>query len=517
MSAPVSTSDLESSPTDAVDRRRFLRRVASTGLATVGLVACAKDHDESKSQTPRRARRVAVIGAGIAGLAAAWRLTEAGHDVRVFEARERVGGRVHTIRDGWAEDVHVEAGASWVPSGHTTMRRYVADLGLELDPTRDVPSRNHLGYRYRISDTDIDIRRTGIDITRGGRPTSPPVSLRSDETNLGMFRLRKRYLDPVVASLPSPRDASWAKNAPWKFDDMTFADFLRGQGASEEALSIMRLGLYDDWGEGCDHVSALCVLRDEAQLGSSTGEWYVVRGGSDLVPRRMAERMVGRVTCGAAVESVVHDGDSVRITVRRGEASETSTFDRLICTVPLSVLDRIRFTPALDRDRRAAVKELGYTSIVRVFLETARRYWLDAGLSGHAVTDLPVQAIVNATALQSTKTGVLGTYTAAARARAWGAMLEADRVARAARDVESIFPGLRSHLMSTRSIVWDDDPWSRGAFVWFRPGQMRRFGDRLGRPQGRVHFAGEHTSPCPGWMEGALLSAERVIDEIAAG
>jgi monoamine oxidase len=95
---------------------------------------------------------------------------------------------------------------------------------------------------------------------------------------------------------------------------------------------------------------------------------------------------------------------------------------------------------------------------------------------------------------------------------------EGERFRRVTADLEKLFPdpAMISQLESGTSKCWDDDEWARGAYAWFRPGQMARFLPVLGRADGRIHFAGDHTSPTPGWMEGALQSAERVVKEINA-
>ena len=91
-----------------------------------------------------------------------------------------------------------------------------------------------------------------------------------------------------------------------------------------------------------------------------------------------------------------------------------------------------------------------------------------------------------------------------------------ERMRAVAADLVKLFPAIADQYESGTSKCWDEDEWSRGAYAWFRPGQMTKFLPTLGRPEGRIHFAGDHTSPTPGWMEGALHSAERVVKEVAA-
>ena len=93
-------------------------------------------------------------------------------------------------------------------------------------------------------------------------------------------------------------------------------------------------------------------------------------------------------------------------------------------------------------------------------------------------------------------------------------MPERARIDYAVDQVEQIYPGMRENLEGGVSKCWDEDAWARGAAAWFRPGQMIDFLPHIGRPEGRIHFAGEHTSPWPGWMQGALQSGLRVAREV---
>jgi monoamine oxidase len=93
-------------------------------------------------------------------------------------------------------------------------------------------------------------------------------------------------------------------------------------------------------------------------------------------------------------------------------------------------------------------------------------------------------------------------------------MKAGDRVSFALAEMERVYPNLRRHFERGASKCWDEDEWAQGAYVWFRPGQLRSLGPSIAKPEGRVHFAGEHTSPWIGWMQGALQSGLRAAREI---
>jgi monoamine oxidase len=180
------------------------------------------------------------------------------------------------------------------------------------------------------------------------------------------------------------------------------------------------------------------------------------------------------------------------------------------------VLRQIEFSPLLSREKQQAIARLGNTSVVRVFLQTRRRFWLDEGLNGAATTDLPLMTAYDKNFYQPGPRGMLEAYVAGERARKLAAMSVDDRFNFAVDQVQLIHPRIREHLEGGSSICWDDERWSRGAYAWFRPGEMTSMLPHIAQPEGRIHFAGDHTSPSPGWMNGALQSGNRVAGEIAA-
>src|SRR5262249_39769839 len=110
--------------------------------------------------------------------------------------------------------------------------------------------------------------------------------------------------------------------------------------------------------------------------------------------------------------------------------------------------------------------------------------------------------------------GILESYTAGPQARLMASMKESERIGTTLAGVEKIYPTIREYFEGGASHSWDEDEWARGAYTWFRPGQMTSLLPHIARPEGRVHFAGEHASNWPGWMQGALEAGNRVAREI---
>ena len=149
-------------------------------------------------------------------------------------------------------------------------------------------------------------------------------------------------------------------------------------------------------------------------------------------------------------------------------------------------------------------------------MQTRKRFWLEEGLTGAATTDLSLMTAYDKNFYQPGTRGILEAYVAGARARNLAAMSADDRFNVVANEMPLIHPEIRQHLEGGSSICWDDEQWSRGAYAWFRPGEMTTMRPHIATPEGRIHFAGDHTSASPGWMNGALQSGDRVAREVAA-
>jgi len=150
---------------------------------------------------------------------------------------------------------------------------------------------------------------------------------------------------------------------------------------------------------------------------------------------------------------------------------------------------------------------------VKVFLQSRTRFWLKDGWSGFVESDLPIERLTPDPGVDSGSRGALVAYPIGAYTSALEQMSEEARVAAARDQAMQMFPHLRSEFEGGLSHCWGLDPWQRGAFALHTPGQIA-FIDTLAAAEGRIHFAGEHTSPWTGWMQGALESARRVVREI---
>ncbi len=475
----------------AFNRREFLR---TCGQA-VPLVARPFSANAPQVRVPGTSGSVVVVGAGLAGLRAAAILRKAGRDVVVLEARGFPGGRVQTIRAPFDEDLYAEAGAIRIPAVHETVLQLAKEHGLDLVP-----------FESFIGSAVITVRGVTSRIPEGLEAAESALGLNPDEKGLGQGGLLQRYVGDLPRELGDPA-APMAAYAKWlTYDSVTWPEWLRTRGASAGAVALMTLG-GDSRG-----LSALYVLRQFALL-RNTSQFYKIHGGMDQLPRAMAKALGAVVRYNAPVVRLEQSGGAVRVGYMSGGVMKTITADHVIVAIPFSTLRLMTIRPAWSAPKTRAIAQLPYFPATRFLLQCRSSFWQADGLSGSARTDQPAEMWDCTYDLAGTR-GILGATAGGDIGASVATMTQADAVKLGTSLVSQAFPLMRSSFEKGSAYRWVRDPWSRGAFAVFHPGQMTTMMPGIGEPEGRIHFAGEHTSAWMGWMEGALESGARAAREV---
>jgi monoamine oxidase len=448
------------------------------------------------------AKKIIIIGAGLAGLSAAYELTQAGHDVTVLEARNRPGGRVHTLRDPFAEGLYAEVGATRVPDHHHFTLKYAQLFGLTLDPFEplNLPSVFYVrGQRIKVTP---------------GQKVQWPYELTPEERALGVNGMRQKYIWSMLSEVGDVTDPNWPPPETLrKYDQMNRSDFWRSRGASSEAVALLSLGGVDDRAEIW---STLFMLRNQA-LNQKLNQYYKIRGGTDLLPKAFAVRMSEKIHYAAPVVRIEQSPQGVKAVFQRAGSYHTIAGDYLICAVPFTVQKNIEVAPAFSVEKQRAIEQLPYLSVSKILLQSRKRFWVNEGQSGFATTDLPISQVWDMTYKQPGTRGILQAYPISLHSRRVTGMSEKDRINFALEQVETIYPGMRENFEGGVTKCWDEDEWARGASSYYKPGQFSSLLPHVARSEGRIHFAGEHTSVwIDGWMQGALESGNRVAREVNA-
>jgi monoamine oxidase len=473
------------------------RRNGLMGGASLAAAACTRAAAPRASPPGAVRRPIVVVGAGLAGLAAALELVENGRDVVVLEAQSRPGGRILTIRAPFADSLFVEAGATHVVADPDLLA-LLERAGARV--SRPKPARPLATIEY------FEGRRTRLD--PGVEPAQRRV-FSAEEQRLDFIGRLTTYFAAVKGVDPT---VAWPPAALAGHDAQTGVELLRERGASPGYVDDFATGFV---GERMDDVSGAFILREMAAFFRDLERpgGGRVDGGSDRLPIGLARLLGARIVYGAEVKRIDQDRDRVRVGLVHGGAISEVDADRVVCAIPYSVLRHL-VTPSFSEAKQRAIRGLPMVSVARIFAQFDRRFWLLRDESGSAQTDLRTGALRDETKLEPGIAGVLGSYLSAQRAREITALPESERLRAFLDDADRVHPGAKEHFVIGATKCWDEDPFERGAYAYFKPGQMTEFGHALAGVEGRVHFAGDHTSFRPGFMHGAVSSAKRVVREI---
>lgn len=488
----------------SLTRRSFLG--GSAGLAGLAMAGCRpfRAPETAASAGVRSGGEVVIVGAGIAGLTAAWRLHQAGVPVRVLEAQDRIGGRMYSLRNFFPDGQVCELGGELIDTGHVHMRFLAEELGIPLDDfVLDGPSLSRELFHFdgrAIAEHEIV-------------EAFVPVS------------------DRIVRDLATIEgDISYQETGGAEaLDRMTLAEWLDRSGLSGTSgwfRELLDVGYTTEFGLEIDRQSALNLLLmidpnpSPFRIYAGSDERFHVRGGNDRIPLTLAERLGDRIETGVRLEAVSRSADGgFRCSVRRGQSSEELRADHLVLAIPFTLLRQVRLDLDLPPVKRRAIQELGYGTNAKLMTGFARRVWRTRGSNGTTLSDLPYQISWETSRMQPGEHGILTNFTGGRHGEELGQGSPADQAARFVADLEKVFPGVAAARagMKEARFHWPSFEWTRGSYSCYLPGQWTGFGGAEGERVGNLHFAGEHCSRvAAGFMEGGCETGEGVARAILA-
>jgi monoamine oxidase len=438
---------------------------------------------------------VCVVGAGLAGLTAARRISQAGQSVAVLEARDRVGGRVWTRTS--ASGVPVDMGGCFVGPHHERLHALAKETGVSTFKTF-VDGDNVLATGGRV-------RRY-----RGDIPRISPVAL-AGQAVARMSSMAKKV--PVDAPWEAPRAAEW--------DAQSVRSWLSRARvptrlARELVEATVRACLTSDTSE----VSLLGWLFLVSSAGGVESLMNIAggyqdsqfEGGVGQVADAMAADLGDALTLGAPVTSLTQSDDRVHVVAE----SAIVTARRVVLALPRALAAGIRFDPALPADHALLIHKMPAGTEVKTVAIYDEPFWRSDGVTGATVATGDLIEVTLDTTQPGHGQGVIGTYSAGPRARALWALGERERRATLLTMLSTRLGPKAAHPVEVLEANWSEERWTRGcSCAHFAPGVLTQFGRLLREPVGRIHWAGTETATTSyGAMDGAVRSGERVCEEI---
>lgn len=454
----------------------------------------------SKPLAAFAAPKVAIVGAGLAGLACAYRLQQSGITAKVYEASDRPGGRCWTLRGAFSEGQFVERGGELIDQGHTAVRQLAQELRLPLDnllaaePNGAEPMYYFQGKPYSVNEAREDIKEIWQKLRRD-------VSEASYPTTYYQSTERGRELDSM-----SIRD--------WILETVP------GGYASRLAL-LLDVAYNIEYGAETEQQSALNLIyllgyrgQGQIRLFGPSNEKYRVRGGNDRIVSELVNRLSGQLEYSSRLTGVSRNLDGSFTLSFAGKPSVTA--DRVVLALPFSILrSSVNMANAGFSPRKLqAINELGMGQNAKQHLQFNNRLWNSLGGNGDSYSDTGCQVTWEVSRGQPGAAGILVNYTGGNRAVAAKGLTPVQVLAQ----VEPVMPGLTAQYNGKSQLEhWPSNPFTLGSYSFWKPGQYQQFAGAEGEAEGGVHFCGEHTSlDFQGYLNGAVDSGERAAGEITA-
>lgn len=427
--------------------------------------------------------RVLVCGGGLAGLAAARGLIDRGADVHLIEARNRLGGRVWTVRDEGFDEIPLEAGGEFIDGEHEAIRALIAESGLQLT----VILREGFGLA-------LDLRGR-VQQMKGMRAIWSEFK-----------QALKREADAFEAT-----GCDWNSSAASLIGRHSLDALLRARNASPEVLAMAQ-GLRGFYLADPDQLSALVGVEQSLQP-SDPGHVTLsrIKGGNDRLVEKLGSRKGLKVSLQLEVKRIVHDARGVTVSAadRAGKLS-TLKADYLVMTAPAPIVRDLEFEPALPAGMRQALKALTPGPATKAHLLFDRAWWRQKGQPQAWGSNLDTGAVWEAA---GARPGVLTLLAGGRASKNFRDLLEGGGPHPLVRRLSWL--GQPEEVRDFRSTSWEMDRFARGGYAVFGPDFKPEWRAELSRAVGRIAFAGDHTSrEWQGYMNGAVESGTRAARDI---
>lgn len=487
----------------SVSRRAFLQSlgIGSLVAATPALLAGCSRKRKPSTVPQLKNHNIVIVGAGMAGLNAARHLERAGIGTTLYDAAPRSGGRMYTARNLIGPGLTTELGGEFIDTIHVDMLELVRDLGLTLIDTHQDRSLGLTeGYFFGGS------FRSEREVIHAFTPLAEKIRLDFDSTG-------------EIVDFQHEGGGT-------QLDNLTISAYLDKIGASGWIRELLSVAYLTEFGLELDQQSALNLIfligtelpATHFQPFGESDERFKVLGGNERVVQAIAETLYSPVHLEHRLAAIRQHGTGYRLHFERqnGATLEVKA-DHVILTLPFSLLrevdtQQLGFSPLKQR----AIAELSYGTNAKLFVGYTGRPWLAQKLTGNVLSDEGYQLMWDNTQGQAGTVGGLTLYSGGTAGIEVGNGSAESQIRKLLPGVEKTVPGTRTLLSGVfHRFHWPTQPFAKGSYSAYRPGQWTTIAGSEGLPEGNIHFAGEHCSyDFQGYMNGAAETGRKAATAI---
>jgi monoamine oxidase len=504
-------------------RRDFLTQVSRAGgfgatyfiMQSLGLLPIPAT-EASTLRLPEdlgKGKTVVILGAGIAGMVAAWELSKAGYRCVILEARGRAGGRNWTIRNGtrvemtdgtsqtctWDQTSYFNAGPARLPSQHVTMLRYCHEFGVPLEVEVNT-SRSSL------------LQSAGLDGGKAVQQRQVLTDTRGHVSELLAKAIGRGSLDQEISAGDKERMLEFLRT----YGDLSPDYFYKGSSSSGYKVWP---GAGDQAGQIRDPLDIHALLDADLWEGLLCEEqilWQATMfqpiGGMDRIPAAFEKRLAHMIRFNCPVEQIRKIPTGVRVAYRDRKTETTHAIEAhyCICAIPFSILKNIDadFSP----DLKQIIDATAYDHAYKIAWESPRFWERDDSIyGGISFLAQPVDLVWYPSARLFSEKGVIVAGYGIENGTVLGTMNLAAKFEASRQSVELLHPGRSKELTKPIGVCWGRIPYNRGSWVHVDEPAMFPGYERAIQPDGPIYLCGEHLSHIVGWQEGAALSAHRAV------
>ena len=504
----------ESTEYFSAQRREFLKKTgkAAAAIGLLGMLeGCRKtmeaivpyDLETASSSKPSgTAPRIAIIGAGIAGLHAAFILKQKGFLAQVYEGSSRVGGRMYSAKNILGTGLTTELGGEFIDSGHKDMLKLVKTFNLDLIDTKSASELGLNSQAYYFN---------GIHY--------------SEQQVINEFSLYANQIKRDIQSLSNIITADQHTANDQFFDNMSIAAYFDRIGLQGWIRELLDVAYLTEYGLSIDQQTSLNFLflispkvnNNRFEIFGVSDERYKVLGGNQQVCDELAGAMEGQLNTAYELIAIkLNNNSSYDLSFNNNNTTKTITCDVLLIAIPFTLLRNVSVQPAWPEWKRKAIFEIGYGNNSKLMIGFTNRYWLNLGYAGYYFTNSKLLSGWDNSQLQAPVTGGLTIFSGGNQALAVGNGSVNSQVNSHLPLLNQLFPGATANYNGkAERFIWPDFKWTKASYTCFRPGQYTTIAGNEMKPVGNIFFAGEHCSyDFQGFMNGGAETGRRAAEEI---